>query len=237
MAWQVSETKMVGIEGGLKGEEASPQASSRRTNPRIGGTSSTAPAALLDATAALMRERDTLDVSFVEIGRRAGLPPGLIGYYFGNKEGLLHALLERDVRDAVGRLDRLVNSSGSPTEKMRLHIRGVATAFHRSPYFNRLLQSMTRDAEPGRVTAIINALVQPIVAAQGKIIDEGIASGEFRRVDKMLFYFSVIGAADALYSSRFIVDRIYDIKVIDRNLHNENAAHLANFLVKGLTIK
>lgn len=198
--------------------------------------SSTAPSALLEATAALMRERDTLDVSFVEIGQRAGLPPGLIGYYFGNKEGLLHALLERDVREAIGRLDRLVSSNGSATEKMRLHIRGVATAFHRSPYFNRLLQSMTRDAGPDRVAAITSSLVQPLVAAQGKIIDEGIATGEFRHVDKMLFYFSVIGAADALYSSRFIANEIYGVESIDRNLHNENATHLAEFLVRGLAI-
>lgn len=198
------------------------------------GVNSSAPSVLLEATAALMRERDTLDVSFVEIGRRASLPPGLIGYYFGNKEGLLHALLDRDVKDAIGRLDRLVNSSWSATEKMRLHIRGVATAFHRLPYFNRLLQSMTRDAGADRVAAITNSLVRPLVTAQGKIIDEGIATGEFREVDRMLFYFSVIGAADALYSSRSIANEVYGVGHVDRGLHNENAAHLADLLVRGL---
>lgn len=217
---------------GTKRQQPSREMSATRA--RYGGMASAAPAALLEATAILMRERDTLDVSFVEIGRKANLPPGLIGYYFGNKEGLLHALLERDVRDAIDRLDRLVNSKGSPTEKMRLHVRGVATAFHRSPYFNRLLHSMMREAGADRVRAIADSLVQPLISAQSRIIDEGVAAGEFREVDKMLFYFSVIGAADALYSSRSIANEIYGVGNVSRSLHNENALHLANLLVGGL---
>lgn len=208
---------------------ASPGPRGRRKDVR----SETA-AALVDAAAALMRERDALDISFVEIARRAGLPAGLIGYHFGNKEGLLHAVLDRDVREAVAEVEALAASVAPPVEKMRRHLLGVAAAFYRVTYFNRLMQAMTRDAKPDRVQAIADQLIRPLTDAQGRIIDEGVASGDFRPVDKMLFYFTVTGAAEALYSSRFILGSVFGITEITSDLHDRNAAQFVDLMLRGL---
>lgn len=42
---------------------------------------------LLDATSALMIERNTVDVTFVEIAQKSGLNAALIRYHFGSKLG------------------------------------------------------------------------------------------------------------------------------------------------------
>jgi hypothetical protein len=39
-------------------------------------------------------------------------------------------------------------------------------------------------------------LVQPVFDCQRQILDEGAASGEFRRMDHRLFYLSAVGACD-----------------------------------------
>lgn len=191
---------------------------------------------LIRATAALMRERDTLDVSFVEIAERADLPSGLIGYYFGNKEGLLFALLERDVKDALGQLDALAASDWSPVDKMRLHLRGVVRAYWKTPYFNRLVTAMSREASPERAARVAAEFIRPMTEAQSAIIDEGIAAGLFRSVDKMLFYFSVVGAADAIHSSRFILSSVYGVDGVGDALHRLHAAHIAEVFLRTLLI-
>lgn len=203
---------------------------------RRAGADTASATALVKATAALMRERDTLDISFVEIAERAALPSGLIGYYFGNKEGLFFAVLERDARYALAQLDALVASDGDPVEKMRLHLRGVVRAYYKTPYFNRLVQAMTRDASPERVARIAAEFIGPMTAAQGAIIDQGLAAGVFRPVDKTLFYFSVIGAADAIHASRFILSSVYGIDAVDRDLHRRHAAHIAEVFLRMLLI-
>ena len=190
---------------------------------------------LIAAASELMRERDSLDVSFVDIAERAGLPQGLIGYYFGNKEGLLYAVLESSVSDALKQLDLLLHSGLGPEEKMRLHLHGVVMAYYRVPFFNRLLQAMARDASAERVRTISERLIRPMTAAQERIIDEGVAAGVFRPVDKMLFYFATVGAADGLHSSRFILDSVFG-EEWDASLSKRNAALVVDMFMRGLKV-
>jgi AcrR family transcriptional regulator len=51
---------------------------------------------LLDTASEIMREGDIVDVSLSDLSTRSGLNSALVKYYFGNKAGLLKALLERD---------------------------------------------------------------------------------------------------------------------------------------------
>jgi AcrR family transcriptional regulator len=216
---------------GLQNERRSIVNTARRRGNRAPQDSETA-RQLVRAATEVMIERDTLDISYVDIGAKADLPPGLIGYYFGNKEGLLYAILETAVKDGLEQLDALIASDLSATEKLRLHLHGVVTAYHRAPYFNRLLKAMTRDSSPDRVTLIADRMIRPMTEAQGRIIDEGIATGEFRPIDKMRFYFSVVGAADSLHSSRFILNSVFGIDEIDQSLHHQNKADLVEMFMR-----
>ena len=63
--------------------------------------------ALLDAASALMRELDTTEIGIVDIAARAGVNHAMIRYFFGSKEGLLMALLDRDVTRRIRQLGRL----------------------------------------------------------------------------------------------------------------------------------
>ena len=183
-----------------------------------------------------MGERDSLNISFVDIADRAGLPQGLISYYFGNKEGLLYAVLENSLGSALAQLDTLARSNLNPAEKMRLHLHGIVTAYYRTPFFNRLLQSLTRCASPERVKLITDKMVRPMTEAQGLIIDEGIQLGLFRPVDKMLFYFATVGAADGLHSSQFILNAIFG-EEINADLHKRNAAAITDIFMRSLLLE
>jgi AcrR family transcriptional regulator len=81
------------------------------TGPRLASDSSdgnTARDQLIEAASQIMREGDTIDLSLSELSLRAGLNSALVKYYFGNKNGLMLALLDRDMGNIVQRLGALV---------------------------------------------------------------------------------------------------------------------------------
>lgn len=193
--------------------------------------------ALLDAASALMREQDTVDIGILDIAARADVNHGMIRYYFGNKEGMLLALLERDVGVRIRQLGALARLNVTPTEKMRIHLEGVLDTYYQIPYLNRLIQAMVRDATPERVHHIAEELLKPIAGAQHQIIEQGMAAGEFRKVDPKLFYFNTIGSADGLYANRFTLSAVFGgIPAADDALHERYKRQTVATLMAGLLI-
>lgn len=191
--------------------------------------------ALLDAASDLMREQDTVEIGILDISARAKVNHGMIRYYFGSKEGMLLKLLDRDVGKRIRQLGALLRLDMSPTERMRIHLEGILDTYYQIPYLNRLIQTMVRDASPQHVDHIADELLKPIANAQHRIIEEGIAKGEFRKVDPKLFYFNTIGAADGLYSNRFTLSAVFDgIPAADDRLHERYKRHTVETLMAGL---
>ena len=138
---------------------------------------------LLVATGELMAERDTIDVTIAEIAARADANVALVSYYFGGREGLLVALAKRDADDALGRLDKLMQTDLPPEEKLRTHIVAAVYAYFRRPYLNRLLHALIRDANPEVAREVGDFFVRPLAEARRKILRDGFKSGAFRKVD------------------------------------------------------
>lgn len=191
--------------------------------------------ALLEAASSLMREMDTVDIGILDIAARAQVNHGMIRYYFGSKEGMLLALLDRDVSIRIRQLRALLRLDTTPQDRMRLHLEGVFDTYYQIPYLNRLFQLMVRDAAAERVHYIAEELLKPIARAQQQIIEDGIASGAFRPIDPKLFYFSTIGSADGLYSNRFSLSAVFGGKAAaDEKLHARYRTQTVEMLMAGL---
>ena len=80
-------------------------------------------AQLLDTASAIMREGDVVDISLSELSLRSGLNSALVKYYFGNKAGLLKALLDRDWQAIVSSVDALV-AKGAKKDDAILQVLG-----------------------------------------------------------------------------------------------------------------
>ena len=198
---------------------------------------SDARALLLDTASALMREGDTVDVSLSELARRSGLNSALVKYYFGNKAGLLLALIEREWAAIVTSVDALLAKDADPETKLRIHMAGVVDNFFRTPYTHRLLMRLIRESAPDEAQRLADSYLKPLLDAYDAIIGEGVAAGVFRPVDPQLFYFTVIGAADRFFSARLVLKHCSETDVLDEALRDRYRAHLNDFVVAGILVR
>jgi AcrR family transcriptional regulator len=191
-------------------------------------------AKLLKAAGELMTERNSIDISLSELAKKSGINAALVKYHFGNKEGLLLALLVRDSQSEIENLDYLMRQPISPTEKLRLHIGGIIKAYHRFPYLNRLIHRLLYESNEKSAKEVSRFFAKPVFEFQRKLLEEGVAAGEFRKVDPMLFYISLIGACDHLFHGRTAMSPALGIGGVTDEVCRRYVTHMTELICGGI---
>lgn len=189
---------------------------------------------LLDTAGRLMSDRHSIDVSLSEIAAHSGLNSALVKYYFGNKNGLLLALVEREAAAARQGFKELLRQDLPPSEKLRRHIAGIINNFFRTPYLNRLLHSLLDDRKSPSVRHVQRIFVRPVMELQSELLAEGVRAGEFKQVDPVLFYVSVLGACDHLFNARYAVRSLAGGAGFDDAVRERYVAHVCDIFINGL---
>ena len=191
---------------------------------------------LIEAASQIMREGDTIDLSLSELSLRAGLNSALVKYYFGNKNGLMLALLDRDMGNIVLSLGALLAKDIPSEDKLRIHIGAVIDTYYAFPYLNRLLMRMVRDSAPVEAARIADLYLKPISKVYDALIAEGVKAGKFRKLDPQFFYFTVTGAADRFYSSRLVLRHCYNQDDFNENMRDAYREHSIDLIMRGLLV-
>jgi AcrR family transcriptional regulator len=219
---------------------SSPRSPGRRRAGRI-ARASVAPdfsarERLLDTAGRLMSDRHSIDVSLSEIARHSGLNSALVKYYFGNKDGLLLALVQREAAAALRGVEELLRLDLSPTEKLRRHIAGIVNKFFRTPYLNRLLHSLLdeRGSESRSARQVNEFFVRPLLDLQRQLLAQGVRTGEFRSIDPVLFYVSLLGACDHLFNARYALRTQFGGNGVTDAVRERYIAHVCDVFISGL---
>ena len=192
-------------------------------------------AQLLDTASVIMREGDVIDISLSELSLRSGLNSALVKYYFGNKAGLLKALLDRDWQAIVTSVDALVAKDGwDPEAKLRRHISKVVDTFYAVPYLNRLTMRLVQESDEVEARRIAECYLSPLYRAYEQLIGDGVQAGVFRSVDPQMFYFTLTGAVDRFFSARLVLRHCFGQDTLTEDLRDRYREHTIDVIMAAL---
>ncbi|HEY3031246.1 MAG TPA: TetR family transcriptional regulator [Bradyrhizobium sp.] len=189
---------------------------------------------LLVAASELMIERSSIEVSLSDIAQKSGVNAALVKYHFGNKDGLLLALLARDAATEVAHLEYLLAQPITPTAKLKLHIAGIIRAYHQFPYMNRLIHYLLHESSAEAADEVSKFFVAPLLDFHRRLLAEGISCGEFRDIDPVLFYTSLIGACDHLFFGRHAMSRATGVGPVTDEVCRQYIKHMEALICAGM---
>nr|WP_244611910.1 TetR family transcriptional regulator [Bradyrhizobium amphicarpaeae] len=181
-----------------------------------------------------MIERSSIEISLSDIAQKSGANAALVKYHFGNKDGLLLALLARDAATEMSNLEYLLAQPITATAKLKLHIAGIIRAYHRFPYMNRLIHYLLHESVADSADEVSKFFVAPLLDFHRRLLAEGVSRGEFRATDPVLFYTSLIGACDHLFFGRHAMSRATGVGPVTDDVCRQYIKHMETLICGGI---
>ena len=130
------------------------------------------------------------------IAEAAGVNKALLYYYFGDKDTLYGAILDRFFERLAARIIAVCDRPGSAGERFLsyalTHFDSIAESPYHAHIFMSELMSASRGGSP-HLDRIFAKYMQPIGLRMLGLMQEGVKSGEFRAIDPNQFAPSAIG--------------------------------------------
>ena len=196
-------------------------------------------------------QKDILDAALVEfaalglggarmdrIAERAGLNKRLIYYYFGSKEELFLAVLERAYEGIRGEETTLNLSKVEPIEAIRRLIAFTWNYYIEHPEFLTLLNSENlHRARHLKQSDKVRTMHSPLVHTIADVLERGHKAGLFRAgVDPVQLYISIAGLAYFYLGNCHTLSTIFDRDLLGTKAKVERLSHMTD-LVLGYLVR
>ena len=91
---------------------------------------------------------------------------------------------------------------------------------------NRLIHYLLHESSAEAADEVSKFFVAPLLEFHRRLLAEGVKAGEFRKVDPVLFYTSLIGACDHLFFGRHAMSRAVGVGPITEQVCREYIKHM-----------
>ncbi len=144
------------------------------------------------------------------IAAAAGVNKALLYYYFRSKEGLYRAVLESYLADFNRQALEVLSSEGSARSLLlryiNLHFDFIAAHPHHGPLFQRMVM-----ADQKSMARLAREYFLPRGKALLKVIEQGMRTGEFRRMDSTHAAISLVSLIVFFFSSASVLRAVSGI--------------------------
>jgi len=147
---------------------------------------------ILETAVRLFREKGFHNTSMQDLADALGLQKASLYYYFSGKEDLLYRLLERGSRLLSAQIDAIYTSNLPPVEKLRLALETHAVTVMEHLDLVSVYLREYRTLPPERLRKVLS-LRRHYEDILMRILEDGIASGDFRPVNVKMAILGFLG--------------------------------------------
>lgn len=207
--------------------------------PRMGsrGQPEESRAAILHAAAREFAEQGIAGARTDSIARTARVNKALLYYYFQDKETLYGAVLDNAFGGMKAKVFSVLDSDLAPREKILAYVGAYFDFIASSPIYPKLMQHEMMRFREGRsqhIDRLIGTYFRPIYQRLGELLQQGIAEGEFRKVDTLHFIPSMIAIIVFYFSSAPVMQRIVRFNPLAPERIAERRAAVLDFISAAL---
>jgi TetR/AcrR family transcriptional regulator len=211
----------------------------RAAAPRMGsrGQPEESRAAILKAAAQEFAEQGIAGARTDAIARNARVNKALLYYYFKDKETLYGAVLDHAFEGLKSTVFRALDSNLPPGQKIMAYVGAYFDFIVSNQIYPRLMQREMMRAREGRsphLDKLVKSYFQPIYARLSEVLQQGIAAGEFRRVDAVHFVPSMVAMIVFYFSSAPMMQRIVGFNPLTPDRIAERRAAVLDFISAAL---
>lgn len=215
------------------------RSSSNHRSSRMGsrGQPEESRAAILQAAAQEFAEHGIAGARTDAIAREARVNKALLYYYFKDKETLYGAVLDHAFTGMKSSVFRVLDSDLAPREKILAYVGAYFDFIASNQIYPKLMQREMMRAREGNsvhIDRLVKTYFQPIYRRVGALLHEGIAEGEFRKVDPAHFVPSMISMIVFYFSSAPVMRRIVRFDPLTPRRIAERRAAVLDFVSAAL---
>lgn len=192
---------------------------------------------LIAATRDLLKSHRPSELSRTDIARLAGVDPGLIRYYFGNKDNLLLATTLQITAERGRRTAEAMQTVTTAKERFRAWIKVLVEVMAENPHYSQLLLEQIHYGTSAEARRIRRDLVATTYNELHGIVAAGEANGEFRVVDPNFLHLGLIGMCQFFFSRRPMLEELLGYRISADNMASLADAYVdfvADVLINGL---
>ncbi|QNF31493.1 TetR/AcrR family transcriptional regulator [Adhaeribacter swui] len=164
------------------------------------------------------------------LATEAGVNMAMLNYYFGSKDGLLKAVLERRINVLRQALLAIKEKPISAWEKLMQAVDVYLERVLKNNGFHRLIQRELSLNQRPEITQTITEQVLQNTKVLKDIIQEGIDDGSFRPVDAEMTIASILGTKYYISNSSHISSRLLQVDLTGENVMEVLKPRMKHFL-------
>jgi AcrR family transcriptional regulator len=164
---------------------------------------------ILEHALELFAEKGFEGTSIRDLAARADVNVAMVNYYFGSKEKLFERLVEYKATYARAALEELANNPNySEIEKVDLIIDNHIKKLFGNRKFHRVLHQELMLSQREALQAAIVEIIYPNSLIMRGVIESGMKSGLFRKVDAPLVIATITGTINQVLLSRRMCNKL-----------------------------
>ncbi len=162
---------------------------------------------ILDAAAAVFAERGFGGAGVDEIARRAGVNKAMLYYHVGDKAALFAEVVKSNVEMVRGSVSAALAGLEGPRERLRAIPRAIASVVGRHRHLPQLMLREIAAGGPNLPNEAATEIAKIAGLTRG-VLEDGLARGEFRRVDPLVIHLVLVGSLMFVANALAMRDRL-----------------------------